>query len=801
MSEENSHPPDIAISRASTESRASSKRSGKQPEQARGRLPSPKVDTENVYSSTWRRRRNEAWRYRNHSPDVEWHIKWTTGCFPNGRVLIIDYISNQTVQKAEPTGKRHVVVRAAEFQDLAMLERFYADPKTAHSAAQRVIHVQNATWATRFLLKKFNIDHPSEIVGMQGFSKWARYEKPRQRNGKPFPNGRSFREQTDPWRNVSRTAFGLDYLKAYPTAPPNKRQRRTIFGDRPVEAKMMHLNAYDDSRSPYGYDVSVQRLSVYVQRSLGPRGIVSPDMDVRNPYRPIANGRPSFKEDKNKVDLDTLDNTNTVIVFETSASMMLEDCLVQPRNDFERRWRRLSFYLKKEEALNDSRLAAQCTNMVLADVFHGLGVVWEEFLAAATNHVNILEDKVYENPSDESRAPELWTNQAAWLKVDKVMWIHQDLIKEMQTHMRELAEVEVDEGEEPIQPPDWLASTPAEYDKLGHSVQEDLVQPTNNLSDLMYKSVGIRDSRQSLQLGLSMWRLSWITFIFLPLTFMVGVFGMNVTWFNPPTNVLWWFVSCIVLMLFVLVLWYCVKHSLQRRRQTPYQRGLYEHLFTELEDEYPLLWSGSGAAEDIEPQGLVSRLKWRLLKQWFAPEKTINKKVYSSLSPDGDDAELGSWARTKRYLLRRWLPGIRRSQIPNPGNTLAMAELGRTSRTSIHGTRSEPTAIHELAKSSTPLAIAEAEPSALQQISTLGLRPLSLTERRTSVGSSIGMNFGASGGGRRHSSEERPSSRGSSGIMIEERNFSDSESEAEGGAAAHSVHLHIDESEHGRPGH
>ena len=66
---------------------------------------------------------------------------------------------------------------------------------------------------------------------------------------------------------------------------------------------------------------------------------------------------------------------------------------------------------------------------------------------------------------------------------------------------------------------DWLSSTPAEYERLAHSVQEDLVQPTDNLSDLMYKSVGIRDSRQSLQLGLSMWRLSWITFIFLPLTF------------------------------------------------------------------------------------------------------------------------------------------------------------------------------------------------------------------------------------------------------------------------------------------
>lgn len=575
--EDASHPPGISISRASTASIASSTRS--KPPSLQEKTPPQRVDTKNTDSSPWYRKNGDTPRHRrSHSPDVEWHIKWTKNCFPNGRVLIIDYISNDASSVTSPSGKRHIVVAAQEFQDLTSLEKFYTDPRRAYSAALRVIHVQNATWATHSLLNKFNIDHPSEVVGMQGFSKWARYEKPRQRNGKPFPNGRAFREQTDPWRNISRTAFGLDYLKTHPTAPPNRRKQSRIFGEMPVDAKMMHLDVHDDSRSPHGYDVSVQRLSVYVQRTLGAPGQVSPDVEIKNPYtKHMANGDGTSKKDGDKVDLELLDNTNTVIVFETSASMLLEDCLVQPRNDFEKRWRRLSFYLKKEEALNDARLAAQCTNIILSDVFHGLAIVWESFLNAAQDHVNMLEDKIYENSADESRAPELWTNQAAWLKVDKVMWIHQDLVKQMQSQMKALAEVEPgDEDEVPIPPPDWLSSTPAEYEKLGHSVQEDLVQPTANLSDLMYKSVGIRDSRQSLQLGLSMWRLSWITFIFLPLTFVVSFFGMNVSLFNNPyPNIGWWFVAAAILMVFVLILWYCVKHSLQRRRQTPYQRGLY----------------------------------------------------------------------------------------------------------------------------------------------------------------------------------------------------------------------------------
>ena len=73
---------------------------------------------------------------------------------------------------------------------------------------------------------------------------------------------------------------------------------------------------------------------------------------------------------------------------------------------------------------------------------------------------------------------------------------------------------------------DWLDGAVDEFQKVTNLLDEDLTKPTAALSDLMYKSVEIRDSRHSLQLNTSMWRLSWITFIFLPLTFMVGFFGM-----------------------------------------------------------------------------------------------------------------------------------------------------------------------------------------------------------------------------------------------------------------------------------
>jgi Mg2+ and Co2+ transporter CorA len=56
----------------------------------------------------------------------------------------------------------------------------------------------------------------------------------------------------------------------------------------------------------------------------------------------------------------------------------------------------------------------------------------------------------------------------------------------------------------------------------------------------LYKSVSIRDARLSLSLNASLWRLSWITFIFLPLTFLVGFFGMNVNIFDNGPSLKWY---------------------------------------------------------------------------------------------------------------------------------------------------------------------------------------------------------------------------------------------------------------------
>ena len=98
----------------------------------------------------------------------------------------------------------------------------------------------------------------------------------------------------------------------------------------------------------------------------------------------------------------------------------------------------------------------------------------------------IQEDKIYENPADESRANELWTSSSLWLKVEKLMFIHMDIIREMQAHLKEVADWDNPRG-------DWLSAVPSEYERLKNLIQEDLVKPTRNLSDLV-RSRGVKKS-------------------------------------------------------------------------------------------------------------------------------------------------------------------------------------------------------------------------------------------------------------------------------------------------------------------
>lgn len=68
---------------------------------------------------------------------------------------------------------------------------------------------------------------------------------------------------------------------------------------------------------------------------------------------------------------------------------------------------------------------------------------------------------------------------------------------------------------------------------------------------------------------------------------------------------------------------------------------------------YPALWSRSGPLTYLNPTGPLDRLKWRLILFWNQPQKTIRIGTASSAN-DAEFDDLGTWARCKRVLTRRW---------------------------------------------------------------------------------------------------------------------------------------------------
>jgi hypothetical protein len=332
---------------------------------------------------------------RKHSPNIEWK-GWNGDSWKQGRVLLIDYVAKAHSSK----GRKKIV--AQEFCDIDSLRRFYRKEDLSAQAALRVIHVQDASWATRYLLRKFNIDATDDLVGTT-FGRWARYEKPQKRGGKPVLNGRTFRPQRDPWRGISRASFGCDYLKHYPKGSVNS------AGATP----MMELNHYDDADQPcYGFDVHVQRISVYVQLKEGSPGQVV-DPDIPNPYNEEAyeeyqrlkksygNIDANVNKEKYTPKLKTLDNSNTIIIFENSQSGSVRDTLIGARQELESRWRRLTFYLPREDMDNDDTLVPLCMDFVLTDIFKALALNWNRFVATCETHVGILEDKSEFNTRQE----------------------------------------------------------------------------------------------------------------------------------------------------------------------------------------------------------------------------------------------------------------------------------------------------------------------------------------------------------------------------------------------------------------
>ncbi|KAI5842652.1 cora-like Mg2+ transporter protein-domain-containing protein [Morchella snyderi] len=103
-----------------------------------------------------------------------------------------------------------------------------------------------------------------------------------------------------------------------------------------------------------------------------------------------------------------------------------------------------------------------------------------------------------------------------------------------------------------------MARISIEMSELSNKMAKDSNEMTRKSVEM--SELSIKMSKHSNSLSLSMKRLSWITFIFLPLTFVSGLFGMNLDILANNPSWTWYFVIAGSVLALVFVVWIIFKY-------------------------------------------------------------------------------------------------------------------------------------------------------------------------------------------------------------------------------------------------
>jgi Mg2+ and Co2+ transporter CorA len=380
--------------------------------------------------------------------------------------------------------------------------RYYLEDEDAPESLLRLVYICNHEEAINFVSGAYGISSSSAETGERSFRDWMQDDRDVRRASRKAIR---WRPAYDIARSVICTAFGLDFgslVVPTPKAPGSKK---------PTLSSAVYR----------------QRIAVYMQRACsealpGPR-VTRFNSGTRN--------------------LHDMAKRDTIIVSEYSSGEAGE---IVSANAL------LSLSPDTSATIGEDRRAATTRatlQLALSHVFDGLYNLWLDQIALIHEPHAMLEDHIYAHPSDSSRARDIWAMSQRLNNMLKLANRHSKVIEAVQDDFVTFAELDKLSTEElPLERRKWLHAILDDFEVLSENIECDYLEPLQILIDLMYKSVTIRDSKQSLELNASLWRLSWITFIFLPLTFLVGAFGMNVDAFKHDPSIKWYFVAIVPLV-------------------------------------------------------------------------------------------------------------------------------------------------------------------------------------------------------------------------------------------------------------
>jgi len=256
-----------------------------------------------------------------------------------------------------------------------------------------------------------------------------------------------WRPSWDQARDVICTAFGLDFGSiisntAVADSDP-KGLRDPLFHSKG--------NSAPEIKKPQ--EILQQRISVYLQRSLS---AALPGPRVTR-FKSGAEECPAYTK------------ANTMIIFEYSSGKVGE-IVNAPEL--------LALYSAHSvgEHTRES-VAAWIMEGVLIHIYDRVFQIWRDQISLIHEDHARLEDRVFDDPSNERHAREVWTMLEYLHDMVKLVNRHEALIDGFQENFGYFAER--DEEQE------WLDNTIAELADLGNEIQEDYIEPLNSMIDLV----------------------------------------------------------------------------------------------------------------------------------------------------------------------------------------------------------------------------------------------------------------------------------------------------------------------------
>jgi hypothetical protein len=347
------------------------------------------------------------------------------GAFDPQRVIyVLEYSNNNDVLSSSPPH---------QFTNIKSLQE-HLEKTSSTSVALRMIYSCNDEEAMRFLSSNFGISGSSADGDEKNFSDWMLDR----RTSKVSANkARKWRPAYDRARNLVCSAFAVDFGRVLVSESSSQfaQTRRQKRG----QQRRLHES---DQR---------QRIAVYMQRTVSSQ---VPGAQMTS-FNTGLNALPEYAK------------IPTIIISELSATGAGEIINAGPLLGLD----------VAQKGSDTSHAVVQAIEYILEHVVSGILQLWETQIDLLHESHTELEDYIWAQPADSSRAREVWGLSRRLHSMQKLINRHAKLIQFAQEDFRIFAERSIEQN--------WLDDMLVHFEQLSENISLDYVEPLAHLIDLV----------------------------------------------------------------------------------------------------------------------------------------------------------------------------------------------------------------------------------------------------------------------------------------------------------------------------